>query len=279
MEIVKHISQMKQIVSKIKLKGLSLGFVPTMGYFHEGHLSLMRKAKSECDKLVVSIFVNPIQFGPKEDYKEYPRDIERDKKLAEEIGVDYLFIPEVNEMYPEGYKTYVVVEEITEVLCGKFRPSHFKGVATVVTKLFNIVKPDKAYFGQKDAQQAIIIKQMVKDLNMDVEIIVCPIIREKDGLAMSSRNIYLSEKERKIAPMLYQSLLKIKDLYEKGEKRCDFLVKEALKFLEKEPLIKVEYLEIRDSETLEELKIAKSKALVAIAAKIGKARLIDNILL
>lgn len=206
MVVVQKIQEMKEIAKKLKKEGKSIGFVPTMGYLHEGHLSLVRLSKQQNDITIMSIFVNPIQFGPNEDYDRYPRDFERDKSLAEKEGVDYIFYPSVEEMYPEDFKTVVSVKKITEIMCGKSRPGHFDGVATVVLKLFNIVNPDRAYFGQKDAQQLAVIKQMVKDLNLDVEIVPCPIVREQDGLAMSSRNVYLSEEERKSATVLYRAL-------------------------------------------------------------------------
>lgn len=277
MNIAKTIKEVRDIIKKEKSKGKTIGFVPTMGYLHEGHLSLVRRAKEETDFVVVSIFVNPLQFGPKEDFKEYPRDLERDIKLLEEVKADLLFAPEVEEMYPPGYKTYVEVTEITDVLCGASRPGHFKGVTTVVAKLFNIVKPDKAFFGQKDAQQVAVIKKMVKDLNMDLEIVPVPTVREEDGLAMSSRNVYLNTEERKAAPILYKSLQRAKELIEKGEKNSTTILKEMEEMISKEPLAKIDYIEIVDGETLKRKDKVEGNILIALAVKIGRTRLIDNI--
>jgi len=277
LNIAKTIKEVRDIIKKEKSKGKTIGFVPTMGYLHEGHLSLVRRAKEETDFVVVSIFVNPLQFGPKEDFKEYPRDLERDIKLLEEVKADLLFAPEVEEMYPPGYKTYVEVTEITDVLCGASRPGHFKGVTTVVAKLFNIVKPDKAFFGQKDAQQVAVIKKMVKDLNMDLEIVPVPTVREEDGLAMSSRNVYLNTEERKAAPILYKSLQRAKELIEKGEKNSTTILKEMEEMISKEPLAKIDYIEIVDGETLKRKDKVEGNILIALAVKIGRTRLIDNI--
>lgn len=277
MKIAKTIKEVRDIIRKERNSGKTIGFVPTMGYLHGGHLSLVRKAKEETDFVVVSIFVNPLQFGPKEDFKEYPRNLNRDIKLLEEVKADLLFAPETEEMYPPGYKTYVEVTEITDVLCGASRPGHFKGVTTVVTKLFNIVKPDKAFFGQKDAQQVAVIKKMVKDLNMDIEIVPVPIVREEDGLAMSSRNVYLNPEERKAAPILYKSLQRAKELIEKGEKNSSTILKEMEEMILKEPLAKIDYIEIVDGETLKRKDKIEGNVLIALAVKIGKTRLIDNI--
>lgn len=271
---------MSLISNQLRKSNKTIGFVPTMGYFHEGHLSLMKQAKLKNNVLVTSIFVNPKQFGPNEDFDKYPRDIERDKKLAYEVGVNYLFYPDVKQMYPDGYQTYVYVKNLSKIMCGKYRPTHFEGVTTVVLKLFNIVKPHQAFFGQKDYQQAVIIKRMVKDLNLDIDIVVLPIVREKDGLAMSSRNTYLKPEERKIAPNIYKSLLEAEKLV-KEKKIIDShkIIKKALDYLSKFPQIKVQYLELRDAETLEPIEKLTKKAVLAIAAFIGDVRLIDNILI
>lgn len=277
MVVVQKIQEMKEIVKRLKKEGKSIGFVPTMGYLHEGHLSLVRLSKQQNDITIMSIFVNPIQFGPNEDYDRYPRDFERDKSLAEKEGVDYIFYPSVKEMYPEDFKTVVSVKKITEIMCGKSRPGHFDGVATVVLKLFNIVNPDRAYFGQKDAQQLAVIKQMVKDLNLDVEIIPCPIVREQDGLAMSSRNVYLSEEERKSAAVLYRALNLAKEMIEKGEKDV-FVIKRAMEeMILKEKHTKIDYIEFVNSDTFEVVSKVEGKILIALAVFVGKARLIDNI--
>ncbi len=254
MKIIKKIKEIQRIADGAREKEEIIGLVPTMGYFHEGHLSLMRKARRENDLLVVSIFVNPTQFGPGEDFRSYPRDLKRDLRLAREIGVDVIFSPAVEEMYPKGFLTHVDVGEIGSILEGAARPGHFRGVATVVAKLFNAIKPHKAYFGQKDFQQTVVIKKMVEDLNMDVEIIVLPTIREKDGLATSSRNIYLKEKERKIAPLLYKSLKLAEELIKKGERDCKKIIRKMKELIKKEKLIKLEYIAITDPETLKEVR-------------------------
>ena len=278
MKIIKSIQEIKNIITDEKSKGKSIGFVPTMGYLHDGHLSLMKRAKEENDVVVISIFVNPIQFGQGEDYEVYPRDIERDSKLAESVGVDYIFAPEVKEMYPEGYNTFVEVLGVTDKLCGASRPGHFKGVTTVVTKLFNIVTPDKAYFGQKDAQQVYVIKQMVRDLNMNVKIISCPIVREHDGLALSSRNTYLLEEERKQALVLSKSLFWAKDMINKGERNAKTLIEGIKSMINEMPLADIDYVKIIDYDTFKEVEELKGNILIALAVKIGKTRLIDNIL-
>lgn len=277
MVVVERIQDMKNIVKRLKKEGKSIGFVPTMGYLHEGHLSLVRFSKMQNDITIMSIFVNPIQFGPNEDYDRYPRDFERDKNLAEKEGVDYIFYPSVEEMYPEDFKTVVSVKKITEIMCGKSRPGHFDGVATVVLKLFNIVNPDRAYFGQKDAQQLAVIKQMVKDLNLDVEIVPCPIVREQDGLAMSSRNVYLSEEERKSATVLYRALNLAKEMIEKGEKEVSRIKKAMEEMILKEKYTRIDYIEFVNSDTFEVVSKVEGKVLIALAVFVGKARLIDNI--
>ena len=277
MKIFKTAKGAAKYIEGEKEKGRSIGFVPTMGYLHQGHISLMEAARNENDLVVISIFVNPAQFGPKEDYKRYPRDFRRDKRLASDVGVDLLFCPSVKEMYPEGYRSYVEVTDIQEKLCGRLRPAHFKGVTTVVSKLFNIVRPDAAYFGQKDAQQAIVIKRMVKDLNMDLKIKIMPIIREPDGLAMSSRNVYLLRKERSDAPALYESLNLAKRLVSGGIRDGRRIKTRMRRLINLKKSARIDYISIVDTENLRELKVIKKKALIALAVRIGKTRLIDNI--
>lgn len=276
-EVVRTIEDMKLLSKEAREKGKIIGFVPTMGYFHEGHLSLMRRARSECGFVVVSIFVNPIQFCPGEDYYEYPRDEERDKALAGREGVDVVFIPSVEEMYPPGYATYVEVEGWSNILCGQFRPGHFRGVTTVVLKLFNIVAPHKAYFGEKDYQQFRIIEKMTRDLNLDIEIVPCPIVREEDGLAMSSRNVYLSPEERKSATVLYRSLSLAQELVRKGEKNSAVIKAEVERTIKAEPLVKsIDYIAIVDPYTLQDVEEVEKEARLLLAVRIGKTRLLDN---
>lgn len=277
MLLVTKIPEMRKIVAKWRQAGGKVGLVPTMGYFHRGHLTLMERARAENDYVVVSLFVNPTQFGPGEDFARYPRDLERDRRLAEEAGVDALFHPSAEEMYPGGYQTYVEVTELSQGLCGASRPGHFRGVATVVTKLFNIVTPDRAYFGEKDAQQLRVIKRMVADLNLPVEIRPVPTVREEDGLAMSSRNTYLSPEERRQATALYQSLLWAKERVAEGERDPARFREGMERIIAGYPLVNLEYLEFRDDETLAPLAELKGKVLIAIAARVGTARLIDNI--
>lgn len=255
------------------------GFVPTMGYLHEGHLSLVRRARAENDHVAVSIFVNPTQFGPHEDYNRYPRDLERDLQLLAPLGVELVFAPPVEEMYPPGFQTWVVVEEVSRPLEGAARPGHFRGVATVVTKLFNILQPDRAYFGQKDAQQTVVIRRMVQDLNIPVEIVVCPTVREPDGLAMSSRNTYLSPEERQAATVLFRALQAAKARYEEGERDAERLRAVMREVIQAEPLARLDYVSVADPETLQELSRVEDRALLSLAVYIGKTRLIDNILL
>jgi pantoate--beta-alanine ligase len=269
---------MKKLSKEALEKGKTIGFVPTMGYLHEGHLSLVRKAREENEIVVVSIFVNPTQFGPNEDFNRYPRDLERDLRLLEPIGVDYVFHPSTEEMYPKNYSVYVDEVELSKYLCGAKRPGHFRGVCTVVTKLFNIVKPTRAYFGQKDAQQFRILRRMVENLNLDVEMIEMPIVRESDGLAMSSRNVYLSEEERKEATRLYKSLLRAKELIDHGEMDVKTIKEEMLHVLN-HPLLKIDYVEIVDEETLLPLEKIDRRVIIALAVFVGKARLIDNMIL
>ena len=278
MEIIVSVSDMQQRADQLRRDGKIIGFVPTMGYLHEGHLSLVREAKKRSDIVVMSIFVNPTQFGPGEDFKDYPRDFDRDARLAESAGCDIIFHPDVQEIYLENHKTYVEVEQITQVLCGVSRPTHFRGVTTIVAKLFNIVKPHIAVFGQKDAQQAIVIKRMVEDLNFDLKILVAPIMREPDGLAMSSRNIHLTPAHRKQASVLYQSLLHAKNLIERGERDGDQIKAQIKSMIEKQPDAKIDYIEIVDTTNLQPMKQLKNEALIALAVKIGKPRLIDNII-
>jgi len=256
-----------------------VGFVPTMGYFHEGHLSLVRRARAENPSVVVSIFVNPTQFGPQEDFDSYPRDPQRDLALLEKGKTDVVFMPSVAEMYPPQFNGWVEVGKVAERLEGASRPGHFRGVATVVALLFDIIQPDKAYFGQKDAQQVLVIKQMVVDRNLSVEIVAVPTVREPDGLAMSSRNTYLNPQERRAATVLYKSLTLAQQLWAQGEKNAEHLRQEMLALIQKQPLADIDYVSIADAETLDELDAVKSPALVSLAVKIGTTRLIDNIVL
>ena len=264
--------------ARLPLSG-TVGLVPTMGYLHEGHLSLIRRAREECEHVVVSIFVNPTQFGPSEDLAKYPRDLDRDLKLIEPLGTDLVWVPTAESMYPQGYQTWVEVEEMTNPLEGAMRPGHFKGVTTIVAKLFNAVQPHKAYFGQKDAQQVAVIRQMTRDLNFPVEIVVCPIVRESDGLAMSSRNVYLDPDPRKAATVLFRALSAAKDVYDKGERDAGMLRQIMTEVLASEPLVQVQYVSGADYDTLEELEIIKGKALLSMAVFLGKTRLIDNLVL
>jgi pantoate--beta-alanine ligase len=256
-----------------------VGLVPTMGYLHEGHLSLIRRAREECDHVVVSIFVNPTQFGPKEDLSKYPRNLDRDLGLIEPLGVDLVWMPTAEIMYPKGYQTWVEVETITRPLEGAMRPGHFRGVTTVVAKLFNGVQPQRAYFGQKDAQQAAVIRQMTRDLNFPIEIVVCPIVREPDGLAMSSRNVYLDPEERKAATVLYRSLNAAKNVYQNGERDAEELRRTMREVIATEPRAQMQYVSCADYDALEELETVTGKTLLSMAVFLGKTRLIDNIVL
>ncbi len=276
MRVVEKVNDVRAIVKEWKAKGLKVGFVPTMGYLHEGHESLIRKASEENDRVVVSIFVNPIQFGLKEDLSTYPRDLDRDSKVCEGAGADIIFHPENEEMYFEDFSTFVDMNGLTAGLCGKSRPTHFRGVCTVVTKLFNIVAPDRAYFGEKDAQQLAVIKRMVRDLNIDIEIIGCPIVREKDGLAKSSRNTYLSIEERNAATILNKSLTLAKEKIQSGERNSEVIIKLIEEILNSEKLARVDYIEVVDSLSMEGVERIEKSVLVAIAVFIGKTRLIDN---
>lgn len=260
----------------LRSKGKKIAFVPTMGYFHEGHIELMRQAKSMSDCVVVSIYVNPTQFGPKEDLSRYPRDFERDYKMAEEVGVDVIFYPPNTEMYPEGYQTYVNVEEVTKNLCGLSRPGHFRGVTTVCAKLFNIVKPHIAVFGKKDYQQYVAIKKMVTDLNMDLDIIGLPTVREADGLAMSSRNVYLKDNERLSGLSLIASLRLAQKLYDQGERSAAKIISEARQLIQNAPYTDIDYIKICDTETMKDIEKIEKNALIALAVKVSQTRLIDN---
>ncbi|MBI9013725.1 MAG: pantoate--beta-alanine ligase [Clostridiales bacterium] len=278
MKIIHSVEALRQAVKTEKKVGKSVGFVPTMGFLHEGHMSLVKAAKKDNDFVVASIFVNPTQFGENEDLDAYPKDLEGDQNKLEQEGVDILFYPTVEEMYPKGYSTYVSVEgDMTGVLCGSSRPGHFRGVATIVTKLFNMVAPDRAYFGQKDAQQVSVIERMVKDLNMDLEIIPCPIHREADGLAMSSRNTYLNEKERKDALVLSQSLFEAKETILSGERRANKIIEGIIDKISTVDYAIIDYVEIVDALTLHKIDEIKGDILIAIAVKVGKPRLIDNL--
>jgi len=269
---------MQKVSSSLKSAGKTVGFIPTMGFLHEGHLSLVKRSKELCDVTIVSVFVNPTQFSPSEDLAHYPRDIEKDNKLLLEQKVDYLFFPDANEIYPENFQTFVAVNHITKKLEGEFRPTHFKGVTTVVNILFNCVMPDHAFFGQKDAQQAAVIKQMVNDLKIPVNIIVCPIVRETDGLAMSSRNVYLSKDERKDALALYSALQKAKKMIGEGERRVPLIITEMMTIIEKVKSSKLDYIKIVETksfEIVEELK-SSNEYYILIACKFGSTRLLDN---
>ena len=276
MEVVEKIDDMRQVRRQL---AEPVGFVPTMGYFHEGHLALVKRARAENPSVVVSIFVNPTQFGPQEDFDSYPRNPQRDLAMLEKEKADIVFIPSVVEMYPAEFNDWVEVEKVTEQLEGTFRPGHFRGVATVVNRLFNIIEPTKAYFGQKDAQQAIVIKKMVTDLNLPVEIVVVPTVREPDGLAMSTRNLRLTNEEHQAALILYKALTLAQELYAEGEQDANRLRQQMTELIQKEPLVNIDYVSVADNETLNELDTINPPALVSLAARVGRARLIDNIVL
>jgi len=278
MKVIEDISQMKDQIKAWKKEGFSIGFVPTMGYLHEGHLSLVKAARAN-DRLVLSVFVNPMQFGVNEDLDKYPRDLDRDKALCKENGVDVLFIPKQEQIYPKDFKSFVDVLDLSDKLCGVRRKGHFKGVCTILMKFFNILEPTRAYFGQKDAQQCAIIKRMVEDLNMNLTIELCEIVREEDGLAKSSRNVYLNKEERQAALVLSKAIFAGKNLVLKGEKNANSIKETMLKELEKEKLAKLDYLELVDPDNLEKLDFIEGKVLGALAVFIGKTRLIDNFLL
>lgn len=277
-KVIKSLDEIKNEVKMVKDNGKTVGLVPTMGFLHEGHLSLIREASKQTDYVVTSIFVNPIQFGQGEDYEDYPRDLEGDCEKARQEGCHLIFNPETKSMYPPGYLTYVDVEGITDVLCGASRPGHFRGVTTVVNKLFNLVSPDKAFFGQKDAQQSIVIKKMAADLNMDVEVVICSTVREHDGLAMSSRNKYLSPEERKAATILYRTLQAAREKIITGERNSESLRNFMWESISREPLSKPEYAEVVDGNNLGKIEKIENTVLLAVAAKFGQARLIDNLL-
>lgn len=279
MKVVHTIKEVREIVKAWRKEGLSVGFVPTMGYLHEGHKSLITKSVSENDRTVVSVFVNPIQFGVNEDLAKYPRDLKRDTELVTSAGADLIFNPEPSEMYPAHFTTSVNTTEVTEHLCGARRPVHFGGVCTVLTKLFNIVMPDRAYFGQKDAQQLAVVKRFVRDLNFDIEIIGCPIVREDDGLAKSSRNTYLSPEERKAAVILSKALKEGKELILNGERNARKVIDAITKVLYTEPLAKVDYVSIVDNTNIQPVDVIKGEVLVAIAVYIGTTREIDNFII
>lgn len=275
-KVVSTVDETRAQVKEWRKQGLTVGLVPTMGYLHEGHQSLIKKAVEENDRVVVSVFVNPIQFAPNEDLETYPRDLEADTKLCDSTGADLIFHPAPEEMYPEGFSTHIQMDNLTKELCGKTRPTHFGGVCTVVGKLFNIIQPDKAYFGQKDAQQLAIIKRMVRDLNFDIEIIGCPIIREPDGLAKSSRNTYLNADERKAALILSKSIELGKQLVSEGERDAQSIIKAMTDKINTEPLARIDYVNVVDALNIEPLDTLNGEVLVAIAVYIGKTRLIDN---
>lgn len=278
MEIITTVEGVRKQVKEWRKEGLTIGLVPTMGYLHEGHKSLIDKAVAENDRVVVSVFVNPIQFGPSEDLASYPRDLERDAELCEKAGANVIFHPEDSEMYFDDFCTYVDMDDLTKGLCGKTRPTHFRGVCTVVSKLFHIVAPDRAYFGQKDAQQLAVIRRMVRDLNFDLEIVGCPIVREEDGLAKSSRNTYLSAEERKAAVVLHKGLTEGEKLLEAGEKDAAKVIAAVREVIEKEPLAKIDYVELVDWNTLKPVNMVEDTVLMAVAVYIGKTRLIDNVI-
>lgn len=279
MKLAKTINSIKSIVKTARRAGKKIGLVPTMGALHIGHISLIKAAKKKCDFVVVSIFVNPTQFGPNEDFNKYPRPIKADSEICRKAGVDAVFAPEAKQMYPSRNLAWVDVEKITAPLCGKSRPGHFRGVATVCTKLFNIVESDVAFFGQKDAQQVAVIQQMVLDLNMPLKIIVCPTVREPDGLAVSSRNQYLNAQDRLDAAYVYKSLQRCRELFESGVTNTSKIIAQIKKVLQQKSSIKIEYISIVDAKTLEDIDRITGNTLVAVAVRLGQTRLIDNILL
>ncbi len=281
MEIIKRTPQMKSLAKRLVAEGKRIGFVPTMGALHAGHLSLMQRARQMCDIVVVSIFINPIQFGPTEDLDRYPRDLARDAEMCTSRGVDYIFAPLIDDVYPEDFATYVVVEGLSDKLCGESREGHFRGVTTVVTKLCNIIHPHFAYFGRKDAQQAIIVKRMMADLSMDTEVVVCPIVRDEDGLALSSRNAYLTADERKAATVLHRALEKAQVLYGSGVRDTGEIIRAMDEIVASEPLARIDYVTVVDTVSLDPVETLDDDktVLIAIAAFIGKTRLIDNLVL
>lgn len=276
MFVTKTISEIRNIVNANKKTGKKIGFVPTMGYLHEGHCSLITKAREENDFVTVSIFVNPTQFGPNEDFAVYPKDFEKDKQLCLKAGTDLIFYPSIEELYPSTPFTHIDVEKLTNIMCGVFRPGHFRGVATIVCKLFNIIQPDRAYFGEKDAQQLAVIQRMVEDLNFPIDIVPVPTVRDKDGVAMSSRNSYLSRKERQAASVLIKSLVLAKKMIETGERTADAIHRAMKEFIDKEPMANLEYISITTKEGLQPIQKLSGYILIALAIKIGNTRLIDN---
>jgi pantoate--beta-alanine ligase len=279
MRVITSIDEMRRTVEERKSRGESVGLVPTMGFFHAGHISLMRAAKEDNDYVVVSLFVNPTQFGPQEDLGDYPRDLERDMAMAEDAGVDCIFHPAAEDMYPEPYLTYIEVAGVSGILCGASRPGHFRGVATVVAKLFHIIPAERAYFGLKDAQQVWVIRKMVEDLDLDLEIVACPTVREGDGLAMSSRNMYLEAEEREAATVLYRSLRLAEEMVEDGERDPTKIIAGMRELIASEPVVRPEYIEAVSWSSLQPAARLEGEVLLALAARVGKARLIDNVLL
>ncbi|HKZ46522.1 MAG TPA: pantoate--beta-alanine ligase [Thermodesulfobacteriota bacterium] len=279
MKLITSVKEMRVFSGDAQRMGRSVVFVPTMGYLHDGHASLLKKGRSLGDMLVMSIFVNPVQFGPGEDFASYPGDLKRDLALSDANKVDCVFNPAADEMYPEGFQTFIEIERLSSHLCGLSRPGHFRGVATVVMKLFNIVKPDIAIFGEKDFQQTAIIKRMIRDFNMDIDIVSMPIVRDADGLAMSSRNSYLNKEERMAARCLYTAIKMGRDIFNKGIKGAAVILKKMKHVIESEPLAVIEYIKICDTDTLEDLDIIADMALLVLSVKIGKTRLIDNCIL
>lgn len=279
MRVITSPAEIQNYCGSVRTEGRIIGLVPTMGFLHEGHLSLMRCARSENDIVVTSIFVNPTQFGPTEDYETYPRDLERDSRMTEEVGVDVIFAPSVKDMYPNGYATFVNVERITEKMCGASRPGHFRGVATIVAKLFNLIQPHRAYFGQKDAQQTVVIRRMVADLNFNIQIVVMPTVREEDGIAMSSRNKYLNLEERNAALVLSKALFMTENLVKSGQRDVAEIAHKIKEMIRGEPLAKIDYISIVDADTLDDLDVVRGNTLIALAVFIGKTRLIDNLII
>lgn len=279
MQICRTVKEIRAFVQQVRSRGGSVGLVPTMGYFHQGHLALMRRARESCDAVVVSIFVNPLQFGPQEDFARYPRDFARDAAMAEEAGVAAVFAPSAEEMYPSGFATHVEVGGLTDCLCGLSRPGHFRGVATVVAKLFNIVRPDRAFFGQKDAQQLLVVRRLAADLNMDLEIVAVPTVREADGLAMSSRNVYLEPEQRRAAVVLYQSLREAEEMVRGGERDAGRVRRKIEEMIAAVPEARIDYVEIRSLPALEPVQELDAPALLALAVRFGTTRLIDNTVL
>ena len=276
MKIIQSVQEMQSFSDNARREGRRIAFVPTMGYLHQGHASLMREARKHGDCLVVSIYVNPMQFGPNEDLAKYPRDFDRDKAVCEEAGVDIIFCPQNQDMYPPFFQTFITVEEVSKNLCGLSRPGHFRGVATVCAKLFNMVKPHVAVFGQKDFQQVAVIKTMVRDLNMDLQIVAASTVREADGLAMSSRNIYLQPEERESSLSLSHGLLKAKELYDQGERDAATMIDAVRKIIRQQPHTQIDYIQICDTTTLKDVEKIEGEAVIALAVRVGTARLIDN---